>query len=83
MKSLVNMKTPHRNMLRWQDTIQEYRGNMTIVHKAGNIHKNSESFSRWELLNTPDNPSYVPANAGPSTALEGIKITAVGIELFD
>ncbi|MBW0576866.1 hypothetical protein O181_116581 [Austropuccinia psidii MF-1] len=39
VKSLLNMKTPNRHMLRWQITIQEYRGNMTIAHKSGNIHK--------------------------------------------
>ncbi|MBW0510426.1 hypothetical protein O181_050141 [Austropuccinia psidii MF-1] len=33
------MKTPNRHMLRWQIAIQEYRGNSTIVLKAGNIHK--------------------------------------------
>ncbi|MBW0550480.1 hypothetical protein O181_090195 [Austropuccinia psidii MF-1] len=38
VKSLLNMKTPNRHMLRWQIAIQEYRANMTIVHKAGNIH---------------------------------------------
>ncbi|MBW0583547.1 hypothetical protein O181_123262, partial [Austropuccinia psidii MF-1] len=37
VKSLSNMKTPNRHMLRWQIAIQEYRGNMTIVHKDGNI----------------------------------------------
>ncbi|MBW0586839.1 hypothetical protein O181_126554 [Austropuccinia psidii MF-1] len=45
VKSLLNMKTPNRNMLRWQIAIQEYRGNMTIVHKAGNIHKNAEDLA--------------------------------------
>lgn len=33
LKSLLNMKTPNRHMLRWQIAIQEYRGNMTIIHK--------------------------------------------------
>ncbi|MBW0545267.1 hypothetical protein O181_084982 [Austropuccinia psidii MF-1] len=42
VKSLLNMKTPNRHMLRWQISIQEYRGNMTIVHKDRNIHKNSD-----------------------------------------
>ncbi|MBW0563601.1 hypothetical protein O181_103316 [Austropuccinia psidii MF-1] len=56
VKSLLNMKPPNRHMLRWQIPIQEYRGNMTIVHKAGNIHKNSDGLSRWALANTPDNP---------------------------
>ncbi|MBW0579743.1 hypothetical protein O181_119458 [Austropuccinia psidii MF-1] len=51
------------HMLRWQIAIQEYRGNMTIVHKAGNIHMNSDGLRRWELANTPDNPAYVPLEA--------------------
>ncbi|MBW0545663.1 hypothetical protein O181_085378 [Austropuccinia psidii MF-1] len=29
LKSLLNMKTTNRHMLRWQMVIQEYRGNMT------------------------------------------------------
>ncbi|MBW0486922.1 hypothetical protein O181_026637 [Austropuccinia psidii MF-1] len=37
VKSLLNMKTPKRKMLRWQIAIKEYKGNMTIVHKYGNI----------------------------------------------
>ncbi|MBW0466102.1 hypothetical protein O181_005817 [Austropuccinia psidii MF-1] len=65
MKSLLNMKPPKRHMLRWQIAIQEYRGNMTIVHKEGNIHKNDDGGSRWELANTPDNPDYVPLEAEP------------------
>ncbi|MBW0493909.1 hypothetical protein O181_033624 [Austropuccinia psidii MF-1] len=31
LKSLLNMKTTNRHMLRWQIAIQEYRGNMTII----------------------------------------------------
>ncbi|MBW0588795.1 hypothetical protein O181_128510 [Austropuccinia psidii MF-1] len=42
VKSLLNMNTPNRNMLRWQIALQEYRGNMNIVHKDGNIHKNED-----------------------------------------
>ncbi|MBW0569889.1 hypothetical protein O181_109604 [Austropuccinia psidii MF-1] len=44
-KSHLNMSTPNRHMLRWQIAIQEYRGNMTIVHKDGNIHKNEDGLS--------------------------------------
>ncbi|MBW0475895.1 hypothetical protein O181_015610 [Austropuccinia psidii MF-1] len=61
-KSFLNLKTPNRQMLRWQPSIQEYRGNMTIVHKAGNIHKNADGLSRWAFPNTPYNPSYAPGN---------------------
>ncbi|MBW0515418.1 hypothetical protein O181_055133 [Austropuccinia psidii MF-1] len=77
------MKTPDRDISRWQIAIQDYRGNMTIVHKAGNIHKNADGFSRWPLPNTPDNPAYVPTSAEHQIPIEGINITYVGTELFE
>ena len=58
LKSLLNMKTPNRHMLRWQIAIQEWRGSMTIVHREGNIHKNADGLSRWSLTNNPDNPAW-------------------------
>ncbi|MBW0566566.1 hypothetical protein O181_106281 [Austropuccinia psidii MF-1] len=45
-KSVLNMNTPNRNMCQWQIAIQEYRGNMTIVQKDGNNHKNADGLSR-------------------------------------
>ncbi|MBW0578001.1 hypothetical protein O181_117716 [Austropuccinia psidii MF-1] len=45
VKSLLSMKTPNRHMLRWQIAIQGYRGNMNIVHKDGNIHRNADELS--------------------------------------
>ncbi|MBW0544721.1 hypothetical protein O181_084436 [Austropuccinia psidii MF-1] len=83
VKALLNMKTPKRHMLRCQIAIQEYRGNMTIVHKAGNICKNSDGFSRWALTNTPDTPAYVPTSAEPQIPIDGINITDVGTEFFE
>ncbi|MBW0574512.1 hypothetical protein O181_114227 [Austropuccinia psidii MF-1] len=59
-------------MLRWQIAIQEYRGNMTIVYKDGNIHKNAGGLSRWPLTNDIYNPAYVPEEASPYIPLEGI-----------
>ncbi|MBW0554326.1 hypothetical protein O181_094041 [Austropuccinia psidii MF-1] len=56
---------------------------MTIVHKAGNIHKNADALSRWALPNTPDNPSYFPTGAEPQISIEGINITDVGTEFFE
>ncbi|MBW0503964.1 hypothetical protein O181_043679 [Austropuccinia psidii MF-1] len=70
-------------MLTWQIAIQEYRGNMPIVHKAGKIHKNSDELSRWELANTPYNPAYVPLEAEAHIPIEGINITDIGTELFE
>ncbi|MBW0587561.1 hypothetical protein O181_127276 [Austropuccinia psidii MF-1] len=77
VKSLLNIKSPNRHMLRWQIAIQEYRGKMTIVHKAGNIHKNADGLSRWALANTPYNAAYVPLEAGPQIPIEGINITDI------
>ncbi|MBW0461388.1 hypothetical protein O181_001103 [Austropuccinia psidii MF-1] len=56
---------------------------MTIVHKYGNIQKNSDFFSRLELPNTSENSAYDPASAKPQIPLEGIKITDVGTALFE
>ncbi|MBW0504022.1 hypothetical protein O181_043737 [Austropuccinia psidii MF-1] len=83
VKSLLNMKTPNRHMLRWQIAIQEYRGNMTKVHKAGKIRNNADGLRRWELANTPDNPAYVPLKAEPKILIEGINITDIGTEFFE
>ncbi|MBW0567123.1 hypothetical protein O181_106838, partial [Austropuccinia psidii MF-1] len=83
VKSLLNKKTPNRHMLRWQIAIQEYRGNMNIVHKAGNIHKNADGISMWELANTPDDLAYVPLEAEPQIPIEGINITDIGTEFFE
>ncbi|MBW0553205.1 hypothetical protein O181_092920 [Austropuccinia psidii MF-1] len=83
VKSLLNMNTHNRHMLRWHITIQKYRGNMTILNEAGNIHKNADGFSRWELPNTPDNPSYVPKTAEPQIPIKGINITDFGTGFFE
>ncbi|MBW0512511.1 hypothetical protein O181_052226 [Austropuccinia psidii MF-1] len=83
VKSLLNMKNPKRHMLRWQIAIQEYRGNMTIVNKAGKFHKNAYGLSRWALPNTPDNPAYAPTGADLQIPIEGINITDVGTEFLE
>ncbi|MBW0527148.1 hypothetical protein O181_066863 [Austropuccinia psidii MF-1] len=83
LKSLLNMKTPNRHMLRWQIAIQEYGGNMTIVHKAGKICKNADGHSRWALANTSDNPAYVPLEEEPQISIEGSNITDIGTEFFE
>ncbi|MBW0525376.1 hypothetical protein O181_065091 [Austropuccinia psidii MF-1] len=42
LKSLPNMKTTNRHMLRWQIAIQEYRGNMNIIYKEVRSHTNAD-----------------------------------------
>lgn len=82
LKSLLNMKTPNRHMLRWQISIQEYRGNMTIIHKEGALHKNADGLSRWSLPNTPDNPAWVPEDCN-YLPIMGISITDLDEEFFE
>ncbi|MBW0513184.1 hypothetical protein O181_052899 [Austropuccinia psidii MF-1] len=79
VKSLLNMKNPNRHMLRWKIAIQEYRGNMTIVHKSGNIHKNADGLRRLSLENTPENLARVPQE---DHHIEGTCVTDIDIELF-
>ncbi|MBW0525694.1 hypothetical protein O181_065409 [Austropuccinia psidii MF-1] len=83
VKSLLNMKTPNRHMLRWQIAIQEYRGNMSIVHKDGNNHKNADGLRRWPLPNDIDNPAYVPEEASPQIPIEGISVTDLNTTFFE
>ncbi|MBW0547250.1 hypothetical protein O181_086965 [Austropuccinia psidii MF-1] len=83
VKSLLNMKTTNRHLLRWPIAIQDYRGNMTIVHRDGHIHKNADGLSRWTLLNDIDNPAYVPEEASPQIPIEGISFTDLNTTFFE
>ncbi|MBW0527349.1 hypothetical protein O181_067064 [Austropuccinia psidii MF-1] len=82
VKSLSNMKTPNRHILGWKIAIQDYRGNMTIVHKDGNINKNEYGLRRWPLPNNIDNHAYVPEEASPQIPIEGISITDLNTTFF-
>ncbi|MBW0555158.1 hypothetical protein O181_094873 [Austropuccinia psidii MF-1] len=77
------MKTPNRHMLRWQIAIQEYRGNVTIVQKDGNIQKKGNGMSRWPLPNNIDNSAYVPEEASPQIPLEAISVTDLNNTFFE
>ncbi|MBW0535239.1 hypothetical protein O181_074954 [Austropuccinia psidii MF-1] len=77
------MKTPNRHMLRWQRATQEYRGNFTIVHKDGNIHKNADGLRRWPLPNNIYNPAYVPEESSPQFPIEGISVTDLNATFFE
>ncbi|KAI7959012.1 hypothetical protein MJO28_002803 [Puccinia striiformis f. sp. tritici] len=85
LRSLLNMKTPNRHMLRWQIAIQEYRGNMTIIHREGNIHKNADGLSRWALPNDPSNPAYDPEDKDDDSRfpIMGIHISTFKNEFFE
>ncbi|MBW0575497.1 hypothetical protein O181_115212 [Austropuccinia psidii MF-1] len=83
VKTLLNKNTPNRHMLRWQIAIQEYRGNMTIVHKDGSIHQNADGLSRWPLPNNIYNPAHVPEEASPQIPIEGISVTDLNTTFFE
>ncbi|MBW0552926.1 hypothetical protein O181_092641 [Austropuccinia psidii MF-1] len=70
-------------MLRWKIAIEEYRGNMNIVQKDGNIHKNEDGLSRGPLPNSIDNPAYVPEEASPQISIEGISVTELNTTFFE
>ncbi|MBW0500127.1 hypothetical protein O181_039842 [Austropuccinia psidii MF-1] len=70
-------------MLRGQIAIQEYRGNMTIVHKDGNIHKNENGLGIWPLPNNIYNPAYVPEETSPQIPIEGVSITDLNTTFFE
>ncbi|MBW0512993.1 hypothetical protein O181_052708 [Austropuccinia psidii MF-1] len=70
-------------MLRWKIAIKEYRGNMTISHKDGNIHKNADGLGRWQLPNNIDKPAYVPEEASPQIPIEGISFKDLNTNLFE
>ncbi|MBW0534290.1 hypothetical protein O181_074005 [Austropuccinia psidii MF-1] len=79
VKSLLNMKTSNRHMLRWKIAIQEYRGNIAIFHKSVNIHKNADGLRRQALGNAPENPAWVPQE---EHHIDGIYVTDIGTEFF-
>ncbi|MBW0553370.1 hypothetical protein O181_093085 [Austropuccinia psidii MF-1] len=83
VKSLLNIRTLNRHMHRWQIAIQEYRGNMTIAHKDGNIHKIADGLSRWPLPNNINNPAYVPEEASPQIPIEGRNVTDLKTTSFE
>ncbi|MBW0474735.1 hypothetical protein O181_014450 [Austropuccinia psidii MF-1] len=86
LKSLLNMKTKNRHMLRWKIAIQEYRGNMTIIYKGGKSCTNADGLSRWPLDNFRSNPAHDPEVAAKipihfigNTDSEGTETPILGI----
>ncbi|MBW0502823.1 hypothetical protein O181_042538 [Austropuccinia psidii MF-1] len=77
------MKPLKRHILRWQIAIQEYRVNMIIVRKDGNIHKNEDGMSRWPFTNNIVNPAYVPEEDSPQMPIEGISVIYLNTTFFE
>ncbi|MBW0558276.1 hypothetical protein O181_097991 [Austropuccinia psidii MF-1] len=77
------MKKHNRHILRWQRAIQEYRENMTILHKDGNIHIYENELRRCPLQNDIENPAYVPEEDSSQIPIEGINVTDINITFFE
>ncbi|KAA1079658.1 hypothetical protein PGT21_020011 [Puccinia graminis f. sp. tritici] len=56
---------------------------MTIIHKEGNLHKNTDGLSRWPLPNNVDNPAYDQENLPSSLPIMGINVTDLNEEFFN
>ncbi|MBW0558742.1 hypothetical protein O181_098457 [Austropuccinia psidii MF-1] len=70
-------------MITWEIAIQEYRCNMTIVHKDRNTHKNAGGLLRCPLPHNIDNPAYVPEEASPQIPIGEISVTDLCTTLFE
>jgi hypothetical protein len=74
IKSLMTAACLNRFMLRWQVFIQEHRGKLTFVHRAGRENKNAEGLSCHPLVNDASNPA---ADLDPDDTIEfgGVSFT--------
>ena len=82
VRSLMNIKTPNRHMLRWMIAIQEYRPYMTITHRPGKLHNNADGLSRMALPNDPDNPAWDPDDIEKEIPIMGISLADLSEEFF-
>ena len=82
VRSLMNIKTPNRHMLRWMIAIQEYRPYMTITHRPGKLHNNADGLSRMALPNNPDNPAWDPEDMEKEIPIMGISLADLSEEFF-
>ncbi|GEM07822.1 retrotransposon polyprotein [Rhodotorula toruloides] len=57
MKTLMDMQSPSRHMLRWQLAVQEHRNHLTIRHRAGKANGAADGLSRCPLPNDESNPA--------------------------
>ncbi|MBW0470682.1 hypothetical protein O181_010397 [Austropuccinia psidii MF-1] len=80
VKSLLNMKTQNIHILRWWIATQEYRGDITMAHKSGNINQNVDGDNIWAPANTPENPAWIPQE---ENCIKGICVTDIGTEFFN
>jgi hypothetical protein len=83
VRSLTNLKSPSRHMLRWMMAIQEYKPFMTITHRPGKFHNNADGLSRMALPNDSDNPAWEPEEMERDIPVMGISLCELSDEFFE
>ncbi|MBW0578338.1 hypothetical protein O181_118053 [Austropuccinia psidii MF-1] len=56
---------------------------MTIAHKDGSVHRNTDGLRKWPLPNDIDNSDYVPEEPSPQIPIEGISVTDLNTTFFE
>ncbi|GAA5905634.1 hypothetical protein JCM5296_000534 [Sporobolomyces johnsonii] len=77
LRSLMDMHSPSRHMLRWQLAIQECRGHMHIRHRPGKANGSADGLSRFPLPNDASNPA---ANLSDDVA---VRVQALSFAMLD
>lgn len=82
MKSLMDMQSPSRHMLRWQLAVQEYRNFMTIRHRAGKSNGAADGLSRCPLPNDESNPAS-DLSTEPELRVQALSFAMLDDSFFD
>jgi hypothetical protein len=70
-------------MLRWQISIQEWRGSMTIKHQEGITHRNANGLSCWALPNDENNPASNLMDTNRKIPILAIHVTNLNTKFWD
>ncbi|GEM09729.1 retrotransposon polyprotein [Rhodotorula toruloides] len=82
MKSLMDMQSPSRHMLRWQLAVQEYRNFMTIRYRAGKANGAADGLSRCPLPNDESNPA-ADLSTEPDLRVQALSFAMLDDSFFD
>ncbi|KAJ8291727.1 Retrovirus-related Pol polyprotein from transposon 297 [Rhodotorula toruloides] len=82
MKTLMDMQSPSRHMLRWQLAVQEYRNFMKIRHRAGKANGAADGLSRCPLPNDESNPA-ADLSTEPELRVQALSFAMLDDSFFD
>lgn len=82
MKTLMDMQSPSRHMLRWQLAVQEYRNFMKIRHRAGKANGAADGLSRCPVPNDESNPA-ADLSTEPELRVQALSFAMLDDSFFD